>query len=205
MLQDIITYITTLDPALIYLTLFFFAYIENIIPMLPSDVVIVIGSTLIAHSPIGFAPILVLTSTGSAGGFITMYYIGEFLGEKLLRKGRLKFIKKELLEKADKWFHKYGYKIILINRFMPGTRAVVSFFAGVHNLKKLETFSLAAISSLLWNALLICLGIFLGNNVELIDYYLNAYSNIIMAIIGVIVIYLLLKFLLKKKQTNDTI
>jgi membrane protein DedA with SNARE-associated domain len=199
MLQDIVTYISTLDPSLIYLVLFIFAFIENIFPPSPSDIVLVIGATLIANSPIGFVPILLLTGIGSAAGFIVMYYIGEFLGDKLLRKGKIKFIKKESLEKADLWFNKYGYKIILINRFIPGTRAVISFFCGVHRLKQLPTFIYAAISSLIWNALLIWFGILLGKNISLIDYYLKTYSNIILVITAIVVVYFLFRFWRRKK------
>ncbi|MDQ7817490.1 MAG: DedA family protein [Melioribacteraceae bacterium] len=202
MLQDIVTYISTLDPSLIYLVLFFFAFIENIFPPSPSDVVLVIGATLIANSPIGFVPILLLTGIGSASGFIVMYFIGEFLGDKLLRKGKLKFIKKESLEKADLWFNKYGYKLILINRFIPGTRAVISFFCGVHRLKPLPTFIYAAISSFIWNALLIWFGILLGKNISLIDHYLNTYSNIILAITAIVVVYFLIRFWKRKKSKN---
>jgi membrane protein DedA with SNARE-associated domain len=202
MLQDIVTYISTLDPSLIYLVLFIFAFIENIFPPSPSDVVLVIGATLIANSPIGFVPILLLTGIGSAAGFIAMYYIGEFLGDKLLRKGKIKFIKKESLEKADLWFNKYGYKIILINRFIPGTRAVISFFCGVHRLKQLPTFIYAAISSLIWNALLIWFGILLGKNISLIDYYLKTYSNIILVITAIVVVYFLFRFWRRKKSAK---
>ncbi len=202
MLQDIVTYISTLDPSLIYLVLFVFAFIENIFPPSPSDIVLVIGATLIANSPIGFVPILLLTGIGSAAGFISMYYIGEFLGDKLLRKGKIKFIKKESLEKADLWFNKYGYKIILINRFIPGTRAVISFFCGVHRLKQLPTFIYAAISSLIWNALLIWFGILLGKNISLIDNYLKTYSNIILVITAIVVVYFLFKFWRRKKSAK---
>jgi membrane protein DedA with SNARE-associated domain len=202
MLQDIVTYISTLDPSLIYLVLFIFAFIENIFPPSPSDIVLVIGATLIANSPIGFVPILLLTGIGSAAGFISMYYIGEFLGDKLLRKGKIKFIKKESLEKADLWFNKYGYKIILINRFIPGTRAVISFFCGVHRLKQLPTFIYAAISSLIWNALLIWFGILLGKNISLIDNYLKTYSNIILVITAIVVVYFLFKFWRRKKSAK---
>ncbi|NMB81825.1 MAG: DedA family protein [Ignavibacteria bacterium] len=200
MLQDIVNFISTLDPTLIYLTLLFFSFIENIFPPSPSDVVVVIGSTLIAKTAIGFIPILLITSFGSATGFIVMYYVGEYLGEKLLRKGKLKFIKQESLEKADIWFHKYGYKLILINRFVPGTRAVMSFFSGVHRLKPLPTFIYAAISSFFWNTILIWLGVLLGQNVSLIDYYLNTYSHIILIITAVVVIYILYKFWKRKKS-----
>jgi len=199
MLQEILSYINTLDPAVVYLVLFFFAFIENVFPPSPSDLVLVIGATLIAHSPIGFIPILLITSVGSGVGFIVMYYIGEFMGEKLIRKGKLKFLKKESLDKTDGWFSKYGYNLILINRFMPGTRAVISFFCGVHRLKPAKTFLFAALSSFVWNAILISLGIALGNNVELIDKYLGTYSNIGLALTSIVISFILYKIWKKKK------
>ena len=202
MLQDIIAYISTLDPALVYLVLFSFSFIENIFPPSPSDFIVVFGATLISKQTVSFVPILLITTIGSTVGFVVMFYVGELLGDKVLRKGRFKFIKKESLEKADRWFHKYGYKIILINRFMPGTRAVVSFFSGVHRLKKTETFFFAFISSLFWNALLICLGIFLGNHLDLIDHYLKTYSNIIFVLMAILAVILLVRFWMNRKKSK---
>ncbi len=202
MLDQIISYIGTLDPTLIYLVLFFLAFIENIFPPSPSDFVVLFVATLIAKSTLGFIPILLITSIGSGVGFIVMYLIGEFFGEKILRKGRFKFIKEESLNKADLFFHKYGYNIILINRFLPGTRAVVSFFCGVHRLKPARTFVYAAVSSFFWNALLIFLGIKLGENLELVDYYLSQYSHIILILTALILTFVLIKFWMKKKKNK---
>jgi membrane protein DedA with SNARE-associated domain len=202
MLQEIISFINTLDPALIYIVLFLFSFVENIFPPSPSDFVVVFAATLITHNSVEFFPILAITTVGSTIGFIVMYFIGAFLGEQLLRKGRLKFIKKESLDKADTWFHKYGYKLILINRFMPGTRAVVSFFSGVHGLKRWETFLFAGVSSLVWNLILILLGIFLGKNLDMIDKYLTTYSNIILAITIVVIGYFIIRYFLKKKKSS---
>lgn len=199
MLESIISYISTLDPVVIYLVLIFFSFIENIFPPSPSDVVVVIGSTLIAHSPIGFVPILIFTTIASSLGFVVMYYVGEFLGERIIRKHRLKFITPELLEKTDKFFSKYGYNLIIINRFMPGTRAVISFFSGVHRLKPVKTFLYASISSAGWNILLISLGIALGNNISLIDKYLQTYSNIALWITIAVAGFFVVRYFIKKK------
>lgn len=203
MFEDIISYISTLDPALIYAALFFFGFIENIFPPSPSDLVVVIGATLVAHTKIGFAPILIVTSIGSGLGFIVMYYIGKYLGETLIRSGKLKFIKEKNMAKSDLWFAKYGYNLILINRFLPGTRAVISFFCGLHNLKAPKTFLYAAVSSLVWNALLITLGFFLGENIDLIDKTLNAYSNIGFVITAIIIIVLAVRFFVKRKKNDE--
>ncbi|MBM4171622.1 MAG: DedA family protein [Ignavibacteria bacterium] len=194
MLHDIISYIGTLDPTLIYVVLFISAFVENVFPPSPSDIILVIGATLVANTTVGFIPVLILTSAASGLGFIFMYFIGEYLGDKVIRSGKLKFIKKEELEKTDAWFLKYGYKLILINRFLPGTRAVISFFSGVHHLSRTKTFFMAFISSLLWNTLLILLGVFLGNNIDLIDKYLTTYSNIVLVIMILVIGFFIYKY-----------
>lgn len=199
MLESILLYMAGLDPLWIYATLLFFSFIENVFPPSPSDVVVVIGASIIATTSLGFVPVLLITSVGSSAGFILMYLVGKFFGEKVIRSGRLKFITDEDLTKTDQWFAKYGYKLITANRFLPGTRSVISFFAGVHELNILKTFLYASISAFLWNTIIIFVGMQLGNNVELIDYYLSTYSKIIVGLTIVVAIIFAVRFFLKKK------
>jgi len=200
MLQEILTYIGSLDTTYIYLALFFFAFIENVFPPSPSDVVVVIGASLIASTGIDFLPVLFITSVGSALGFILMYYVGFYLSEHVLRKGKVKFISPESLQKTDRWFAKYGYWLILTNRFLPGTRSVISFFSGLYELHIGKTFVNALISAFLWNAAIIFLGMELGNNVERIDYYFTTYSNIVIGITIVVAGYFILRYFILRKR-----
>ncbi|MFZ1290171.1 MAG: DedA family protein [Melioribacteraceae bacterium] len=202
MLEEIVAYISALDTTWIYFILFFFAFIENVFPPSPSDVVVVVGASLIASTSMEFIPVLMITSIGSALGFVLMYYVGFFLSEKVLRSGKLKFISQDALHKTDEWFTKYGYKIILANRFLPGTRSVISFFSGVHELNVFKTFFYSLISAFLWNILIIYLGMTLGNNIPLIDYYLTTYSNIGFGITILVIIYFVVRYFLKKRKAN---
>lgn len=204
MLEQILSYISNVDTTYLYLILFFFSFIENVLPPSPSDVVVVVGASLIATTELSFIPILLITSIGSAMGFILMYYVGKLFGKKLLRKGKIKFIHKNDIEKADRWFNKWGYKLILANRFLPGTRSVLSFFSGVHELKLGKTFLYAAISAFAWNVIIIYLGMVVGNNVQLIDYYLDTYSYAIGGLtILVFAVVLIRIFWRKKKDVNE--
>lgn len=206
MLENILIYLNTLDIAWIYIILFVFAFIENPFPPSPSDVVVVLGATLISHSPAGFIPVLIITSLGSSLGFLLMYYIGFYFSEKLIRSHKFKFISDDAVQKADVWFRKYGYKLILANRFLPGTRSIISFFSGVSELQVKKTFILATISAFAWNILLITLGMLVGKNVEIIDQYLSTYSNIILTATAVILLAWLIKLLyqkiIKKRQLS---
>lgn len=191
-------------PALmIYLVLFLFSFIENIFPPSPSDVVVIVGSSLIASTKMGFIPVLLITSIGSAMGFILMYYVGKIFGEKVIRTGKLKFISKQSMQNVDSWFNKYGYKLIAANRFLPGTRSIISFFSGVHELQVYKTFILAAVSAFLWNAIIIYLGMEVGHNIEIIDYYLNTYSSIILAITALAALIFGIRFFIQKKKKNN--
>lgn len=203
MLEQVLSYISSVDTIYVYLVLFFFSFIENVFPPSPSDIVVVVGSSLIATTDASFIPIFFITSIGSAMGFILMYYVGKLFGEKLVRKGKIKFIHKDDIEKADKWFSKWGYKLILANRFLPGTRSVISFFSGVHELKIGTTFLYAAISAFAWNAVIIYIGMLVGNNVELIDYYLNTYSYAIGGLTIVIFAGILIRIFWRKKKSHE--
>lgn len=190
-----------LDPVLIYVILFLFAFIENIFPPSPSDVVVVVGASLIATTSMGFIPVLLITSFGSSLGFMLMYFVGKIFGEKIIRSGKLSFITQEGLSNTDIWFNKWGYKLIIANRFMPGTRSVISFFTGVYELEIIKTFVFSTISAFAWNLLIIYAGMFLGNNVEAIDYYLSTYSLIGLIIAILVVLYFGLKYYLKRKRS----
>lgn len=201
MVEEIINQISGASPLIIYLSLFFFSYIENVFPPSPSDLVVVVGGSLISTGVISFIPTLIITTIGSVLGFMTLYYIGSQLDKKVVRTGKIKWISIEALDKAESWFNKYGYYVILANRFMPGTRSVISFFAGVSELKIKKTILYAAISAFAWNAIIIYLGIIFGDNVQLIDSYLSTYSNIVIIATAVIaLIFVIRYFLLRKKK-----
>lgn len=202
MIEQIFSFMQTVDPVYIYLLLFFFAFIENLFPPSPSDVIVVFGASLIASTSIDYLPLLVVTCLGSSLGFMVMFYIGKYFGDHVIRTGKLKFITQESLSKTDLWFTRYGYKLIVINRMLPGTRAVVSFFAGLYELDYMKTFLLAFVSSLIWNLIIIELGIILGNNIELIDYYLGAYSRIVIIISFILILFFLVKYFIKRKNAK---
>ncbi len=200
MIENILSFITDLSPFWIYIVLFFFAYIENVFPPSPSDLVVVIGGSLIAANSIHFIPTLIITTIGSVLGFMTLFFIGSKLDRKVIRAGKLKFISTEGLDKAELWFNRYGYFIIFANRFLPGTRSVVSFFAGLSELDVKKTTVLATGSAFIWNAIIIYLGIIFGNNIKVVDKYLSTYSNIVIAVTIVTALFFIIKYLIKKSR-----
>jgi len=202
MFEDILTKIATCSPVWIYLSLFFFAFIENIFPPSPSDVVLVVGGSLVGTGAINFILALTFATLGSITGFMLMFYIGSTVDKKVIHSGRFKYIPVDAIEKVEIWFRKYGYFIIVANRFMPGTRAVISFFAGISNLEPKKTIILCFVSALIWNAILLYLGFVFGDNIALVDEYLNTYRNIVIVVTAVIILFFIVRLFFRKRKSE---
>ena len=202
MFEDILNSISSFTPFWIYVTLFLFAFVENVFPPSPSDLVVVIGGSLVSTGAINFIPAVLLTTFGSVVGFMILFYFGSTVDKRVVHSGKYKYIPVDAIEKVEKWFKKYGYYVIIANRFMPGTRSVISFFAGMSMMDAKKTILLATISAFVWNAIIIYLGYFFGNNVSVVDKYLSTYSNIAIAITVVVVIVLVMKFYLNRKKNK---
>ena len=185
-MEDLIQFVRSLDPWLVYAVVFSIAYIENIFPPSPSDIIVVFGGSLVGIGRVGFVETVLATTAGSTLGFLTMFKIGEWFGASILEKGRLKFIPAAGVKKVDEWFRRYGYGIIVANRFLAGTRAVVSFVGGMAHMKLVPTTVLCLISALAWNTLLVGGGYLLGQNWEHIGFYLTTYSQIVTGIVCVV-------------------
>ncbi len=203
MIEHVLDFISQLTPFWIYVALFFFSFIENVFPPSPSDLVIVVGGSLIGTGELHFIPTLFVTTIGSVVGFMTLFFIGTQLDRKIIQAGKIKFISIEVLTKVELWFKKWGYWIILVNRFLPGTRSVISFFAGLSELNFKKTAILAMLSAFVWNAIVIYLGLIFGHNIEAIDGYLSTYSNIAWIVTGVVAALIGLRFILKKRKAKN--
>jgi len=202
MFESILSELSSFPPVWIYITLFLFAFVENVFPPSPSDFVVVVGGSLIATGSINFFPTLILTTLGTVIGFMVLFYIGSTVDKKVIHSGKFKFIPVDAIDKVEIWFKKYGYGIILANRFMPGTRAVISFFAGLSHLDVKKTIILSTISAFAWNTLILYLGYLFGDNVELVDQYLTTYTNIVIGITIVIVLFFIIRIYLRKKKSK---
>lgn len=185
-------------PAL-YAVLLVIPFVENVFPPSPSDIIIVIIGALIPAGTVAFVPALLLCAIGSEAGFLFLYYLGKKTHGHIEGKKGLKFLSGDLMKTTREWFHKYGFTIILLNRFISGIRSVISFFAGVSHLPFSKTLVLSSISALIWHAVLLLLGYFFGSYVTQIDYYLKVYGEIIGILCAVGAALFLYRYLKHKK------
>lgn len=202
-MEEIIRHLLALNPIWVYLSVFGFAFLENIVPPLPSDVVVLFVGSLVGMGTIDFTAALLLSTIGSTAGFVAMYKVGDWFGVKILETGKLRFISVDSVHTVEVWFRKYGYVLIVINRFLTGTRAVVSFFAGMSKLPLTSTAALSFVSALVWNFLLLFAGKELGENWQVIAKYLETYSKAVTGILAVVVILFIGRYVFYRIRANN--
>jgi membrane protein DedA with SNARE-associated domain len=201
-MEEFIESLASLDPVWIYAAVAAIAYIENIFPPFPSDVIVVFAGSLVGVGSMDFTTALLLATTASTLGFVTMYKVGDWFGDHILEAGKIRFIPKESVQKVERWFQKYGYFVIVANRFLAGTRAVVSFFAGMSEMSLLLSVVLSFLSALIWNFILLTTGRAVGENWREIGSYLETYSAIVTSLIVLVAVFFLVRFFLKRSSNK---
>ena len=202
-MENFVSQLQQLNPFWVYTAIFIIAYIENLFPPSPSDVMIVAGGYLVGIGHIDFITTLLITTIGSTTGFMTMYKVGDWFGIRIIETGKMKFLPLDSIHKVEAWFRRYGYWLIVINRFLSGTRAIVGFFAGMSEVKFLPTTILCFISALAWNGLLLYTGTLLGENWESIGFYLSTYSQFVIVTLITAALISLIIWYHKKEIQND--
>ncbi len=203
-------FITSFDALMqwsaVYLYLFLFgsSVVENLFPPAPGDTITVFGAFLVGIGKLDFFIVYAVTTLGSSVGFMILFYAGAFLEMEFFLNTRFKIFSSHKILAAEKWFNKYGYYAVALNRFLPGVRSVISIVAGVSHLNGLRVFLLSIISAMLWNFIWIYSGYTLGNNWEMVNQKISAiiknYNMAAGIILTVAIIFFAVKQMIKKDK-----
>lgn len=176
-----------LDPIWIYVSLFVSALLENIIPPIPGDTVVIFSAYLVASERLALWPSLLATVVGGEVGFLIMYFLGLRYGRNIFNTKLTRYISEEKLEKAESWLVRYGGWLVVANRFFPGVRSIISVCSGIARLNWIIVAFCGLISLFIWNGLLFYFGFMLGKNWTLLVEIVNSYSKIIVVFIFLVV------------------
>jgi membrane protein DedA with SNARE-associated domain len=196
-----IGWLQQLPPLGVLAVIFFIAYIENVFPPSPSDVLLVFAGALIGFGTLGFVPALVTATAGSTLGFMTAYGAGRYFEQHVVEGRFSRFLPVDTIARVEAMFRRYGYGVIVANRFLAGTRALVSFFAGMSRMELTRTTALCALGAAIWNTILLLLGSALGSNWRMAGAYLMLYSKLVTAITVAAIIVFAVWWYLRKRRT----
>lgn len=198
--ERFITLLQQMSPLGVLGLMLLIAYVENIFPPSPSDMLLVFCGTLIGVGTVGFFPSLLASTLGSTLGFMTAYAVGRYFEQHIVEGRFSRYLPMGAIAQVERWFQRFGYGVIVANRFLSGTRAVVSFFAGMSRMNFAATTALSAVSAAAWNALLLYLGMTFGSNWRRVIEYLSLYSRVATAIIVIVVVAICVWWYLRRKR-----
>jgi membrane protein DedA with SNARE-associated domain len=187
---------------LAYTMLFVSAFVENVFPPVPGDTVTLIGAYFVGTGHLNYFGVLVSTTAGSVVGFMALFLTAFWLEWKVVEKYNFKWIKRTHIDRVQEWFRKYGYRVILVNRFLSGVRSVISITAGLSKLRISAVFLLSFLSALIWNGLMISAGAFIGDNWQEIERSLKLYNQIIIVGLAIVAVAYLVYFFINRKKSS---
>ena len=177
--------------------------LETIVAPIPSEVILPMAGWKVSQSaadPSVVEPLtglawniplaVALATVGSLIGALVGYYIGAWGGRPLLdRYGRYVGIGAEDLDRADRWFERWGGWAVFFGRMVPLVRTFVSYPAGISRMPLVPFVVFSALGSLPWNAALIGAGFLVGENYPRIEAALKPYEYVIyIVVIGLLAV-----------------
>lgn len=118
-------------------------------PFLPGDSLLFAAGAIAATGSLSIVLLIVILFAAAILGDNTNYFIGNFLGHKIL-ESKIKFINKKYLDKTHRYYEKHGGKTVVIARFVPIVRTFAPFVAGLGSMtyKKFIVFCIGG--NILW-------------------------------------------------------
>jgi membrane protein DedA with SNARE-associated domain len=167
-------------PAWIYFFLFVGAFMENVVPPIPGDTLIVFGAYLAGIGMIQVWPAYACMWVGSALGCMGVYGLAYWKGRAFFLKFQFKFATEAHLNSAEAWFERYGDRIVILNRFLPTARAFVGIVAGITRMNPWRMTLYVAVGTFLWNSLLMYFGLMVGENWEIVIAVMKTYNRVVL-------------------------
>jgi membrane protein DedA with SNARE-associated domain len=160
--------------------------LETIIPPIPSEAVLGLAGVLINDGRMSIVPVILFATLGSILGAIFFYYIGLALGPRRSHAflDRLPLVETEDVDKTFGWFERHGRSAVFLGRMVPIVRSFISVPAGVVRMPLGQFLLFTAGGSLIWNTVLVSLGVAAGDFIEKNLHYLD-YVVVVVAVLAV--------------------
>ena len=190
-----------------YLVICMAMFLENIIPPIPSEIIMPLGGFFVYQQKLNFYFLVFWGLIGTIAGSLPWYYLGRLVNEKRLsnfldKKGKYVGITSGDLAKSKRWFDKYGVSLVFWGRLVPGIRTLISVPAGMELMPLRKFLIWTTFGSLIWVTLLTYAGYIFGENYTIIETYLDQIKYFVKPILLLVLFYFLIKFFLRFYKRN---
>lgn len=196
MVDQIISSVTNSIISLInqsgYLGVFLLMAAESALIPIPSEVTMPFSGYLVTTGRFNLYLVILIGAAANLVGSLLAYWLGFWGEEHVIRGwirkyGRYVLITENEYDRAERWFRKYGEKIVFFSRILPVVRTFISLPAGIAEMNFWKFSYLTFLGSLIWSAFLTLIGYYLGKNWNSIEVYYRKFEYVIVGI-GILVV-----------------
>jgi membrane protein DedA with SNARE-associated domain len=182
------------------------ALLEYVFPPFPGDTVSVLGGAWAGRGERSVVLLHLALTLGSAVGIAAMWWVGKKIAAPLRaapESGRLLGLPVLQIRKAQKLMHDRGSLLLLTNRFLPSFRSVLFIAAGASDFSLGKALLLGSISAAAFNAVLISVGLAIGDNAEAIAAFFTRFRLASFVVLAVVALGFLARFLFKRARAQS--
>lgn len=158
--------------------------------LISEDLACIAAGLLAAKSIISVSGAVMASAIGIYGGDILLYLMGYLVGITALDHPPLIWLlKPEAVKRSKVLFERRGGALIITSRFVPGTRTVTFFAAGLVKMNPSKLLAIFAVAVVLWTPILVLGAMVIGREVV---QYAEVYSRHAIWIFGGLLVGLFL-------------
>lgn len=180
-----------------YFGIFILMVLESTAAPVPSELVLPFAGYLVAQGRFNFWLVVLVSGLAGVTGSLISYFVGAKARPFLNRFGKYILIRQSDLEWTDKWFRKHGEKTILIARFVPVVRHLISIPAGFGRMHLTKFIIYTFIGATAWSVILTYSGILLGANYEMVREFTSQFDIYMLLALLALVIWFVWRHLKK--------
>jgi Uncharacterized membrane-associated protein len=185
----LLNFITDLLNQYGYIVLFIALTLELIAFPTPGETLMIYCGFLTFQGKLNWGLSIFTASMGIICGITISYFIGFYLGSRFFKKhGSRLHMGPERMEKAKKWFERYGNGLLIVAYFIPGIRHITGYFSGITKIPYKRFAINAYIGAVVWSGTFISLGKVLGVNWEKYHAPIKKYFIILAIMSGLILL-----------------
>ena len=210
-LPSLISEAVDTNPLLGYLAIGLVMLLENVVPPIPSEVVMPLAGFLVQQGKLELIPAVVAGLIGTVLGAWFWYGIGRLVNEEnlerwLSRHGRWLGLQPQDLARSRRWFNRHGAALVFWGRVVPGVRTLISVPAGIELMPQRAFLAWTTAGSLLWVLILTVMGQALGVGYKRVAGWIEPFAHLIKVVlvlaIALVLIWIALKALHQWRQRS---
>lgn len=156
--------------------------------------------------PLNVLLVVLFGTIGAMLGAIINYVLAVVLGRPIIyafadsRVGHLLLLSSEKIKKAEEYFNHHGKVSTFVGRLIPGIRQLISIPAGLAKMHFGQFSLFTFLGAFLWNVVLALLGYIAHGQMDLIHRYSHELSIGIIVLLGIAVVFVIVRAIVKKKR-----